>query len=156
MQNHYNLVYREEEREMIPLCRAEGIALLPWSPLARGFLAGNRARTGWGETIRAKTDDYSHRLYYNEPDFQVADRTVALARRRAVQPAQIALAWLLARKPWIVPIPGTTKLKRLEENIGATEIELTQENLREIETAASKITVQGARYPEHIEEKTGR
>src|SRR5438132_11781543 len=93
MQNHYNLVYREEEREMIPLCRAEGIALLPWSPLARGFLAGNRSRAGWGETLRAKTDDYAHRLYYRDTDFCVADRTVELARRRGVKPVQIALAW---------------------------------------------------------------
>src|SRR5579863_8086127 len=95
MQNHYNLVYREEEREMIPLCREEGIALVPWSPLARGFLTGNRRPQGYGETIRAKTDSYAHNLYYQESDFVVVDRVSAIARKRGVPNAQVALAWML-------------------------------------------------------------
>src|SRR5437764_1998456 len=94
MQNHYNLIYREEEREMIPLCVDEGIGMIPWSPLARGFLAGNRTREGWGETLRAKTDDYGQRLYYQDSDFDVVERVVEVARRKNVQPIQVALAWL--------------------------------------------------------------
>jgi aryl-alcohol dehydrogenase (NADP+) len=133
MQNHYNLVYREEEREMIPLCRAEGIALLPWSPLARGFLAGNRSRAGWGETIRAKTDDYAHRLYYLEGDFTVAERAGELARRRGVKPSQIALAWMLS-KPWITsPVIGATDSKHVEDAASAAGIALTAEEVSFLE-----------------------
>jgi aryl-alcohol dehydrogenase (NADP+) len=133
MQNHYNLVYREEEREMIPLCRAEGVALLPWSPLARGFLAGNRSRAGWGETIRAKTDDYAHRLYYLEGDFTVAERTVELARQRGVKPSQIALAWMMS-KPWITsPVIGATDSKHVEEAASALSITLTAEEVSFLE-----------------------
>jgi aryl-alcohol dehydrogenase (NADP+) len=133
MQNHYNLIYREEEREMIPLCRAEGIALLPWSPLARGFLVGNRSRTGWGETIRAKTDDYAHRLYYLEADFTVADRTVELARRRGVKPSQIALAWMMS-KSWITsPVIGATDSKHVEEAVAALSVVLTDEEVSFLE-----------------------
>ncbi|HJW84520.1 MAG TPA: aldo/keto reductase, partial [Anaerolineae bacterium] len=95
MQNHYNLVYREEEREMLPLCRAEGIGVIPWSPLARGFLTGSRPRGSRGETIRAETDGFAHILYYQESDYQVVDRVVDLAKRRGATPAQVALAWLL-------------------------------------------------------------
>ena len=95
MQNHYNLIYREEEREMIPLCRAEGIGVIPWSPLARGFLAGNRLRSGGGETVRSQTDGYAAEMYYQDADFAVADRVAEIARQRGVTPAQIALAWLL-------------------------------------------------------------
>jgi aryl-alcohol dehydrogenase (NADP+) len=127
MQNHYNLVYREEEREMIPLCKAEGIALLPWSPLARGFLAGNRSRSGWGETLRAKTDDYAHRLYYCDADFLVADRAADLARRRGVKPVQIALAWMMS-KPWITaPVIGATNSKHVEEVVSALSLSLADE-----------------------------
>src|SRR5205814_7568047 len=93
MQNHYNLVYREEEREMLPLCRDEGIGVIPWSPLARGFVTGNRRRQDKGETLRAKTDEFAHEMYYTDADFTVADRAADLARRRGVTPAQIALAW---------------------------------------------------------------
>jgi aryl-alcohol dehydrogenase-like predicted oxidoreductase len=133
MQNHYNLVYREEEREMIPLCQAEGVALLPWSPLARGFLAGNRSRTGWGETTRAKTDDYSHRLYYQETDFKVADRTVQLARRLGVKPTQIALAWMMS-KPWITsPVIGATDPSHVEDAVAALSIALTSEEIHFLE-----------------------
>src|SRR5215211_4109675 len=122
MQNHYNLVYREEEREMIPLCRAEGIAVLPWSPLARGFLAGTRSRTGWGDTLRAKTDEYSHRLYYAETDFQVAERVVEVARRRNVRPVQIALAWITGKAGITAPIVGTTSVRHIEEAVSALDI----------------------------------
>jgi len=133
MQNHYNLVYREEEREMIPLCKAEGVALLPWSPLARGFLAGNRSRTGWGETLRAKTDDYAHRLYYQERDFCVADRAVEVAHRRVVKPAQIALAWLIS-KPWITaPVIGATKPEHIQEAVSALSIALSAEEVSFLE-----------------------
>ncbi|NLE51436.1 MAG: aldo/keto reductase, partial [Chloroflexi bacterium] len=97
MQNHYNLIYREEEREMIPLCLDQGIGLIPWSPLARGFLAGNRTRDGRGETTRSLSDDYARELYYRASDFDVLDRVLALAEQRGVKPVQIALAWLLHR-----------------------------------------------------------
>ena len=133
MQNHYNLVYREEEREMIPLCKAEGIALLPWSPLARGFLAGNRSRSGWGKTLRAKTDDYAHRLYYQETDFTVADRVVELARRRGVKPIQIALAWMMS-KPWITsPVVGATDPEHIEEAVAALSISLASDEVSFLE-----------------------
>src|ERR1700681_28578 len=104
MQNHYNLIYREEEREMIPLCREEGIGVVPWSPLARGFLAGNRHKDHRGETIRAQSDDFAHKLYYADSDFAIADRVAGLAERRGVKPAQIALAWLLAQRGVTTPI----------------------------------------------------
>ena len=115
MQNHYNLVYREEEREMLPLCRAEGIGIIPWSPLARGFLAGNRDRaTGpdekkGGETLRAKTDEYAQSLYYADSDFRVVDRVIEIARARGVTPAQVALAWILRQPGVTAPIIGVTK-----------------------------------------------
>src|SRR5438128_536989 len=93
MQDHYNLVYREEEREMLPFCHDQGIGVIPWSPLARGFLAGNRRRADRGETVRAKTDEFAHEMYYDDSDFAVADRAAQIAGRRGVQPAQIARAW---------------------------------------------------------------
>ena len=103
---HYNLVYREEEREMNPLCQTEGVGLLPWSPLARGFLAGNRQRAAEAPTTRARTDDFAHRLYYQEMDFVVVDRVVELAQQKGVKPAQIALAWLLHQPGITAPIIG--------------------------------------------------
>jgi aryl-alcohol dehydrogenase-like predicted oxidoreductase len=124
MQNHYNLVYREEEREMLPYCREEGIGVIPWSPLARGFLAGNRRREDKGETLRAKTDDFAHDLYYTDADFAVADRAADLARRRGVTPAQIALAWLLAKPGVTAPIVGASKVPQLDEAVAALEIRL--------------------------------
>jgi 1-deoxyxylulose-5-phosphate synthase len=127
MQNHYNLVYREEEREMLPLCRAEGIGVIPWSPLARGFLAGNRRREDKGETLRAKTDDYSHSMYYQDSDFTVVDRVVELAERRESTPAQIALAWLLHQPGVTAPIIGASKMPQLDEAIKAQRIKLTAE-----------------------------
>ena len=133
MQNHYNLVYREEEREMLPLCRAEGIGVIPWSPLARGFLAGNRDRPAasdtpkGGETLRARLDEYAHGLYYAESDFQVVDRVVELARRRGVTAAQIALAWILRQPGVTAPIVGVTKMEHLEAAIAATDITLDED-----------------------------
>ena len=139
MQNHYNLVYREEEREMLPLCRAEGIGVIPWSPLARGFLAGNRDRPAasdtpkGGETLRARLDEYAHGLYYAESDFQVVDRVVELARRREVTPAQIALAWILRQPGVTAPIVGVTKMEQLEAAIAAVDIALDEDECGQLE-----------------------
>ncbi len=139
MQNHYNLVYREEEREMLPLCRAEGIGVIPWSPLARGFLAGNRDRPAasdtpkGGETLRARLDEYAHGLYYAESDFQVVDQVVALARRRDVTPAQIALAWILRQPGVTAPIVGVTKMEQLEAAIAAVDITLDDDECVHLE-----------------------
>ena len=124
MQNHYNLVYREEERDMLPLCREEGIGVIPWSPLARGFLAGNRRGEQRGETVRAQTDDFAHKLYYADTDFTIADRVVELAGRRGVKPTQVALAWLLARPGVTAPIIGASKLPHLDEAVGALDLKL--------------------------------
>ena len=129
MQNHYNLVYREEEREMNPLCQAEGVGLVPWSPLARGFLAGNRKKVGEGETPRSKSDQYAHNLYYEAGDFAVLDRVLALAEQKSVKPAQIALAWLLHQPNITSPIIGATKMYQLEEAVAALDIALSAEEL---------------------------
>jgi aryl-alcohol dehydrogenase (NADP+) len=133
MQNHYNLVYREEEREMIPFCRSEGIGLIPWSPLARGFLAGNRNKKDWGETLRAKTDDYAQKLYYQDSDFEIAKRVGEVAQRHGVSPMQIALAWILHQPGIAAPIIGASKLQHLEEAAGALEISLDPEELKLLE-----------------------
>jgi len=133
MQNHYNLIYREEEREMIPLCADEGIGIIPWSPLARGFLAGNRTRQGWGETLRAKTDDYGQRLYYQESDFDVVERVAEVARRKKVEPIQIALAWLLGKPAVTAPIVGVSKAGQLKSLLGAFEITLDAEEVKLLE-----------------------
>ena len=132
MQNHYNLVYREEEREMIPLCRSEGIGLIPWSPLARGFLAGNRRgrEQGFGETSRAKTDDFAHKLYFQDSDFAVVDRVTELAKARGVSNAQVALAWLLHQPGVAAPIVGASKMTHLEDAVKALDLKLTEEELR--------------------------
>jgi aryl-alcohol dehydrogenase-like predicted oxidoreductase len=127
MQNHYNLVYREEEREMLPLCRAEGIGVIPWSPLARGFLTGNRTHVDFGSTTRAKSDDFAHSMYYQETDFEIVDRVVDLAGRRGVTPAQIALAWLLHQDGVTAPIIGASKMPHLEQAVAALEIELSED-----------------------------
>ena len=124
MQNHYNLVYREEEREMLPLCRAEGIGVIPWSPLARGFLSGNRKRGDEGITQRARTDDFAHKLYYTEADFDVVDRLVELAERREVRPTQIALAWLLHQPGVAAPIVGASRMEHLEDAVAALDVKL--------------------------------
>lgn len=156
VQSEYSLWMREAEAEVLPVLEELGIGFVPYSPLGRGFLTGK---------IDANTQ-------FDPSDFRnVVPRFTAEARRanqalvdllgriaaqKKATPAQISLGWLLARKPWIVPIPGTTKLERLEENMGATRVELTPEDLREIESAAAKIAIQGARYPEHLERMTGR
>ena len=133
MQNHYNLIYREEEREMIPLCRAEGIALTPWSPLARGFLAGNRTRDKKGETTRANNDPYAYELYYRDEDFTIAERVVELAKKRGVKPTQIALAWHLNKPEITAPIIGATKPHHLPEAVAALDIRLTDEECKYLE-----------------------
>jgi 1-deoxyxylulose-5-phosphate synthase len=133
MQNHYNLVYREEEREMLPLCREEGVGVNPWSPLARGFLAGNRPRGAEGETRRARSDTFAHELYRQPEDYDVADRTAAVAQRRGVRPAQIALAWLLHQQGVTAPIIGASKIEHLEDAVAALEIRLSDEERRELE-----------------------
>ena len=135
MQNHYNLVYREEEREMIPLCRDQGVGLIPWSPLARGFLAGNRTVAKQDETARSKSDDFAHSLYYKESDFRVVDAVSGVAAERGVKPAQVALAWML-QKPWIsAPIIGASKMYQLDEAIGALEITLSGDEVKALESA---------------------
>lgn len=133
MQNHYNLVYREEEREMIPLCRSEGIGVLPWSPLARGFLSGNRSLKEWGDTTRAKSDDFAHKMYFQESDFTVVERVIGLAKTRGVTPSQIALAWLLHQPGVTAPIVGASKMHHLEEDIAALDIELSAKELAALE-----------------------
>jgi len=143
MQNHYNLVYREEEREMLPLCREEGIGVIPWSPLARGFLAGNRRGAERGDTVRARTDDFAHKLYYAESDFTIADRTVELAGRRGHKPTQIALAWLLAQPGVTAPIIGASRLPHLDEALAAIDVRLDAEELRFLEEPYQPHTVLG-------------
>jgi aryl-alcohol dehydrogenase (NADP+) len=128
MQNHYNLVYREEEREMIPLCSEEGIGIVPWSPLARGFLTGNRTREKSGDTSRAKTDSIAHDMYYQDDDFAIADRVTELAKIKGVSSAQIALAWVLHQPGIAAPIVGASKMHHLEEAVAATEIQLRPED----------------------------
>ena len=136
MQNHYNLVYREEEREMNPLCLDEGVGLIPWSPLARGFLAGNRKSNEdkqQSETTRARTDEYAHKLYYRPSDFTVVDRLAEVAQQRGVKNAQIALAWILARPGVSAPIIGASKPYQLEDALASLEIHLTPEEMRRLE-----------------------
>jgi aryl-alcohol dehydrogenase (NADP+) len=133
MQNHYNLVYREEEREMLPLCRDQRIGVIPWSPLARGFLAGNRIPEQWGDTVRAKTDDYAKSMYFQDSDFAVASRVKTLAAARGVTPAQIALAWMLHKPGITAPIIGASRMPQLEESVAAVEIQLTQEESTSLE-----------------------
>lgn len=133
MQNHYNLVYREEEREMIPLCKAEGIALVPWSPLARGFLAGRRNPETYGETQRAKTDDLAQKFYYREDDFAILGRVESLAAQKGASPAQVALAWLLAQPGVTAPVIGASKMPQLDELVAALDIHLTPEECAFVE-----------------------
>jgi aryl-alcohol dehydrogenase-like predicted oxidoreductase len=156
IQNEYSLWWRKPEEEVLPALEELGIGFVPYSPLGRGFLTGKM-----NENTTFDSTDFRNTLPRFTPEARRANQVLIhllgdIANRRHATPAQIALAWLLARRPWIVPIPGTTRLNRLEENIGAAEIELTQDDLREIETAASEIEVQGARYPEHLEQMTGR
>jgi aryl-alcohol dehydrogenase (NADP+) len=133
MQNHYNLIYREEEREMIPCCIDQGVALLPWSPMARGFFAGNRRKGDWGDTERARTDAYGQSMYYREEDFVVADRVQELAKQRGVSGPQIALAWVLSRPYVTSPIIGATRMQHLDEAIATLDIRLTPEEVKQLE-----------------------
>ena len=156
IQNEYSLWWRKSEHEVLPVLEELGIGFVPYSPLGRGFLTGKM-----NENTTFDSTDFRNTLPRFTSEARKANRALvdllgAIAKRKNATPAQIALAWLLAQKPWIVPIPGTTKLHRLEENIGAVEIELGQDDLREIESVASQIEVQGARYPEHLEQMTGR
>lgn len=156
VQSEYSMLWRGPEKEVLPTCEELGIGFVPWSPLGVQFL------TGWidantrfapgdirGVESRFSPENLPHSL-------ALVELVKSWARRKQATPAQIALAWLLAQKPWIVPIPGTTKLHRLEENLGAAEVELTADDLREIDEAASKITIQGARYPKHLQERVGK
>jgi len=156
VQSEYSLWTRGPEKEVLPTLEELGIGFVPYSPLGKGFLTGKI-----NENTTFDSSDFRNTLPRFTPEARKANQALVdllgkIAERKKATPAQIALAWLLALKPWIVPIPGTTKLGRLEENIGAGAVELTSDDLRDIESASSKITVQGARYPEHIEQMTGR
>jgi len=156
VQSEYSLWWRAPEEEVLPTLEELGIGFVPFSPLGRGFLTGKM-----NENTTFESSDLRNTLPRFTPEARKANKALVhllgeIAKRKKGTPAQIALAWLLAQKPWIVPIPGTTKLHRLEENIGAAAIELTSDDLREIEIAASQIKVEGARYPEKLEQLTGR
>jgi len=155
LQSEYSLWTRTPEKEVIPTLEELGIGFVPYSPLGKGFLTGKM-----DENTKFGSSDFRSTLPRFTPEALKANQALidllgSIGKRKNATPAQIALAWLLAQKPWIVPIPGTTKLNRLEENIGATTVELTPDDLRDIESAGSKIKVEGARYPEHIEKMTG-
>jgi len=156
LQNEYSLWWRRPEAEVVPALEELGIGLVPYSPLGKGFLTGKIE-----ESATFDSSDFRSTLPRFTPEALKANQAVvdllaAMGQKKKATPAQIALAWLLAQKPWIVPIPGTTKLERLAENLGALQVELTPNDLHEINDAASKIPVQGARYPERLEEMTGR
>ena len=163
LQSEYSLFFREPEKEIIPTLEELGIGFVPFSPLGKGFLTG-----AINETTKFDPSDFRNIVPRFSEENRKANqalvdllKTIASEKKarlsgRQVTPAQIALSWLLAQKPWIVPIPGTTKLNRLQENIGAVSIELTTEDLQQIETAAAKITVHGARYPEHLQKRVGK
>jgi len=156
LQSEYSLWTRTPEKEVIPTLEELGIGFVPYSPLGKGFLTGKM-----NEKTTFDSSDFRSTLPRFTPEalkgnLALIDLLGKIGQRKKATPAQIALAWLLAQKPWIVPIPGTTKLHRLDENIGAVEVELTPDDLRDMESAASKITVQGARYPERLEQMTGR
>jgi aryl-alcohol dehydrogenase-like predicted oxidoreductase len=155
VQNEYSLWTRTPEQEVIPTLEELGIGLVPYSPLGRGFLTGKI-----DEATTFESTDFRVNLPRFTPEARKANQALvglvkSIGDRKGATPAQVALAWILAQKPWIVPIPGTTKLHRLEENIGATEVELTPDDLREIDETSSQITVEGARYPEALEKMTG-
>jgi aryl-alcohol dehydrogenase-like predicted oxidoreductase len=156
VQNEYSLWFRGPEKDLLPVLDELGIGFVPYSPLGRGFLTGKM-----NENTTFDSSDFRNMLPRFTPEARKMNQALVdllgeIAKRKKATPAQIALAWLLAQKPWIVPIPGTTKLRRLEENLGAAEIELTADDLRDIERAASKIKVEGARYPERLEQMAGR
>ncbi len=156
LQSEYSLWWRQPEKEVLPTLEELGIGFVPFSPLGKGFLTGKI-----NENTAFHSSDFRNIVPRFTPEARKANRALVdllgeIAERKNATPAQLALAWLLAQKPWIVPIPGTRKLERLDENIGAVAVELTSDDLREIERAASEITVQGARYPEELERRTGR
>jgi len=156
VQSEYSLWFRNPEKEVLPTLAELGIGFVPYSPLGKGFLTGKI-----DENAKFDSTDFRSILPRFTPEARKANQALVdllqqIAQRKNATPAQIALAWLLAKQPWIVPIPGTTKLHRLEENIGAATVELTLNDLRDVESAASKITIQGARYPEHIEQMSNR
>jgi aryl-alcohol dehydrogenase-like predicted oxidoreductase len=156
LQSEYSLWWRDPETEILPALEELGIGFVPFSPLGRGFLTGKM-----NENTTFDSSDFRNTLPRFTPEARKANEALLdllrqIAERKNATPAQISLAWLLAQKPWIVPIPGTTKLHRLEENIGAVAVELTSDDLRDIDTAASQITIQGARYPEQLQRMTGR
>ncbi len=133
MQNHYNLIYREEEREMIPFCEDQGVGLIPWSPQARGFLAGTRTRDKGGQTARSKSDSIAQDMYFSDSDFDVLEAAQAVAKEKGVSSAQIALAWLMHNPAVSAPIVGATKMKHLEEAIAAVDVELSDEDIARLE-----------------------
>jgi aryl-alcohol dehydrogenase-like predicted oxidoreductase len=156
LQSEYSLWWREPEAEIIPTLEDLGIGFVPFSPLGKGFLTGKI-----DESTKFDSSDFRNIVPRFTPEARKANQGLVdllgmIARRKEATPAQIALAWLLAQKPWIVPIPGTTKLHRLDENLGAVALELTSDDIQGIESAASKITVEGARYPEHLQRLVGR
>jgi aryl-alcohol dehydrogenase-like predicted oxidoreductase len=155
LQSEYSIWWREPEAVVVPTLEELGIGFVPFSPLGRGFLTGKIS-----EDTKFDKNDFRNIVPRFTPENRKANQTLVdllgrFAQQKKATPAQIALAWLLAQKPWIVPIPGTTKLPRLEENIGAVAVELSPGDLRDIESAASKITIEGARYPERLEKMTG-
>src|SRR5436190_5835 len=135
MQPYYNLLYREEEREMIPLCQAEGIAVIPYSPIARGFVTGQRRKEDWGDTVRAKTDDYMKKLYYSPQDFAITARITEVAGKRSVPNVQVALAWVLQQPGITAPIVGVTKLEQLDELVGSLSVKLDPGELQALSEA---------------------
>ncbi|MBE8991163.1 aldo/keto reductase [Nostoc sp. LEGE 12450] len=147
IQNHYNLVYREEEREVIPLARDQGIGIIPWSPLARGFLSGNRNKSDYGQTLRAKTDEFAHKLYYQDSDFQIVERVVELATKRGVKPTQIALAWLLHQPGVTSPIIGASKIEHLKKAVEAVDLELSDQERKFLEESYTPHPILGHEYP---------
>ena len=156
LQSEYSLWWREPEAEVLPTLEELGIGFVPFSPLGKGFLTGKI-----NETTTFDSSDFRNIVPRFTPEARKANQALLhllrdIGERKQVTPAQIALAWLLAQKPWIVPIPGTTRLGRLEENLAAVSVRLTTDDLRDIESAASQITVQGARYPEHLQQRVGR
>jgi aryl-alcohol dehydrogenase-like predicted oxidoreductase len=156
LQSEYSLWWREPEREILPTLEELGIGLVPYSPLGRGFLTG-----AINDATQFATDDFRNILPRFTPEGRKANQTLVdtlkqIAQRKRATPAQIALAWLLAQKPWIVPIPGTTKVHRLEENLAAADVQLTRDELRDIESTVSRIKVQGDRYPADLQERVGR
>ena len=156
LQSEYSLWWRAPEAEVLPTLEQLGIGFVPFSPLGKGFLTGKI-----DERTTFDSSDFRNIVPRFAPEARKANQALVdllgnMAQRKKATPAQVALAWILAQKPWIVPIPGTTKLARLEENLGAAALELTSDDLRDIDSAASRITVQGARYPENLEQMTGR